>query len=219
MIASIRGEVLSAGPGWVVVSVGGVGLRVEVPSGRVGGSHPGEEIFLHTSLIVREDSLTLFGFSSTDDLEVFGHLLAVSGVGPRSALGVLAEMSPAEIAAAVHAEDEKPFRKVSGIGPKTAKLIAVSLAGKVTPQAYGSQQGAPHVRGEQYQPDPVAVAVADVEQALIGLGYSEAQSEGVVRDAIEAGAASESSALLRAALALLQTPRSPGRAAPRKAAQ
>lgn len=219
MIASIRGEVLSAGPGWVIVSVGRVGLRVEVPSGRVLEPHPGAELSLHTSLIVREDSLTLFGFSTTEELEVFGHLLAVSGVGPRSALGVLAEMSPAEIAAAVHAEDEKPFRKVSGIGPKTAKLIAVSLSGKVTPQAYGSPHASVHTQDAHHQPDPVAIAVADVEQALIGLGYSEAQSELVVRDALEAGAATETSALLRAALALLQAPRSPGRGVAGRAAR
>lgn len=211
MIASIRGEVLSAGPGWVVVGVGGVGMRVEVPSGRVSASHPGSELSLHTSLIVREDSLTLFGFSTTDELEVFGHLLAVSGVGPRSALGVLAQMSPAEIAAAVHVEDEKPFRKVSGIGPKTAKLIAVSLAGKVTPEAYGIPRSAVPVQAEHHEADPIELAVANVAQALIGLGYSEAQSELAVQDAVDAGAATETPALLRAALVLLQAPRSPGR--------
>src|SRR5690606_12962779 len=107
----------SAGTGWLVVSVGGVGLRVEVPSGRV-AAHAGDQVSLHTSLVVREDSLTLFGFATADELEVFGILLGVSGVGPRSALGVLTELTPAQIAQAAVNEDEKPFRRVSGIGPK-----------------------------------------------------------------------------------------------------
>lgn len=207
MIASIRGEVLSTGAGWVVLGVGGVGLRVEVPSGRVAPAHVGSQLALHTSLIVREDSLTLFGFSTSEELEVFGHLLAVSGVGPRSALGVLSELTPAQIASAVAAEDEKPFRKVSGIGPKTAKLIAVSLAGKVTVAAYG-RQGAPGIEHDAVAAEnPSAVAAANVEQALIGLGYREAQSEDAVADALAAGAPSDEAGLLRAALALLQLPR------------
>lgn len=221
MIASIRGEVLSVGAGWVVIDVspggfGGIGLRIEVP-GRLSGAHIGEQIALHTQLVVREDSLTLFGFGTSEELEVFGILLGVSGVGPRSALGVLTELTPAQIAQAAATEDEKPFRKVSGIGPKTAKLIAVQLAGKLDPRAFGSVgtgTDGPQGEGAGASADPaqsVAAerAAANVVQGLVGLGYAESQAEAAVRDARDAGAPSDEAGLLRAALALLQAPRLP----------
>lgn len=207
MISSIRGEVLASGAGWVVIAVGGMGFRVEVPA-RLQGGHVGEQLFLHTQLVVREDSLTLFGFASTEDLEVFGHLLSVSGVGPRSALGVLSVLTPLEVAQAATSEDEKPFRKVSGIGPKTAKLIALQLAGKL--QHLTLSSGGPAVESAPSGTAGAQVA-ANVEQGLLGLGYSEAQSHAAVQDAVTAGAPADEAGLLRAALMLLQTPRIGGR--------
>lgn len=209
MIASIRGEVQAAGAGWVVVSVGGVGFRVEVPT-RLSSAHTGTELFLHTQLVVREDALTLFGFSSEAELEAFGILLGVSGVGPRSALGVLSHLTPAEIAAAVMGEDERPFRKVSGIGPKTAKLITVQLAGKIDPLRFGIDES---VTGDGQVAADVTEnrASANVVVGLVGLGYAEAQAEAAVRDAREVGGGADEAGLLRAALALLQAPRMAGR--------
>ncbi|MFC7765162.1 Holliday junction branch migration protein RuvA [Leucobacter soli] len=211
MIAFVRGQVLAAGAGWVVVDVGpggaggGVGMRLEVP-GRLSGAHPGAELALHTHLVVREDSLTLFGFATAEELDVFGILLGVSGVGPRSALGVLTELTPA-IAQAAASEDEKPFRKVSGIGPKTAKLIAVQLAGKLDPLAFGGTEAeADETPGGRAIDDRAA---ATVVQGLLGLGYGEAQAETAVQDARSAGAPNDEAGLLRAALALLQAPRLP----------
>ncbi|GAA2187661.1 Holliday junction branch migration protein RuvA [Leucobacter alluvii] len=202
MIASIRGPVLAAGAGWVVVELGGLGMRVEVPSGRAAAALPGDELRLQTSLIVREDSLTLFGFATEAELDVFGHLIAVSGVGPRSALGVLSALTPAEIAAAVAADDEKPFRKVSGIGPKTAKLITLSLSGKLSHLAFES---GPAAAGIVSPSD----AIADgVRAGLVGLGWGEAEAGQAVQDARDAGASDDSAGLLRAALALLQAGRS-----------
>ncbi len=198
MIASIRGEVLSSGAGWVVIGLGGIGIRVEVPSGRVSQAVIGEFLELHTSLVVREDSLTLFGFETEQELAVFGHLIAVSGVGPRSALGVLSELSPSEIVRAVASEDDKPFRKVSGIGPKTAKLLTVSLAGKLS-----------GLQIEQTETDAAPTSQSEevmgaVTAGLQGLGWSENEAHQAVLDARDAGAVLEQSALLRAALTLLQ---------------
>lgn len=202
MIASIRGEVLASGAGWVVIAVGGVGMRVDVPSGRISQTMPGEQKFLHTSLVVREDSLTLFGFETSDELEVFERLITVTGVGPRSALGVLSGLSPAEIVRAVQHEDEKSFRKVSGIGPKTAKQIILSLTGKLDAIELGAGEGAA----------PVVSAgdalVEAVSLGLQGLGWSEAAAHQAVLDARDAGAELENAALLRAALTLLQRGRS-----------
>ncbi|MCW2287941.1 Holliday junction DNA helicase subunit RuvA [Leucobacter luti] len=206
MIASIRGPVLASGAGWAVIGLGGLGMRVEVPSGRVPQPQPGEDLALLTSLVVREDSLTLFGFHSEAELEVFGHLIAVSGVGPRSALGVLSALAPAEIAEAVASEDEKPFRKVSGIGPKTAKLIVVSLAGKLA----NLDLGEPSVPGR----GPAAASVADaVADGLVGLGWGAADAQLAVADALDAGAPESNAELLRAALALLQAGRPGSRTA------
>lgn len=201
MIASIRGPVLAAGAAWVVVEVGGLGMRVEVPSGRVSPAHAGDELRLHTSLVVREDSLTLFGFSSEAELDVFGHLIAVSGVGPRSALGVLSALTPSEIAAAVALDDEKPFRKVSGIGPKTAKLITLSLAGKLAHLALESDATAAVVQA------PSDAIAEGVREGLVGLGWADAEAGQAVQDARDAGAPDDSAGLLRAALALLQAGR------------
>lgn len=197
---------LSAGAGWVVVSVGGLGFRVEVASSRLHGAHPGAEVQLHTSLVVREDSLTLFGFATEAELEVFGHLVAVTGVGPKSALGVLAALTPHQIALAVAAEDERPFRAVSGIGPKTAKLLVVSLGGKLPPASFAAD-GEPRAEDDG-RVDPHNATVLTVRQGLTGLGYSETQAAVAVDDAISAGAPAEPSGLLRAALALLQAPKS-----------
>lgn len=207
MISSIRGEVLSVGTGWVVIAVGGMGFRVEVPT-RTPNAHVDAYLELHTQLVVREDSLTLFGFATSEELEVFGILLGVSGVGPRSALGVLSELTPAQVAQAAANEDEKPFRKVSGIGPKTAKLIAVQLAGKLDPRMFGEHQvaGDSSVSG-QLGGEGDSASQLIVAQGLVGLGYAESQAAEAVQDAIAAGAPEDQAGLLRAALALLQTPR------------
>lgn len=162
MISSLRGTVLATASDSVVVEVGGVGFSVAVPGDVAHTARVGEQILLHTSLIVREDSLSLFGFAEATELEVFGHLLSVTGVGPKSALGVLSHLSVDQIAAAVADDDDAPFRRVSGIGPKTAKLIVVQLAGKLAPPAPA--------------PDASSAPTEIVQQlvaALVGLGWSE----------------------------------------------
>jgi len=197
MISSVRGPVLSAGGGLAVIEVGGVGLSVQVTPQHALTLRIGEEARLHTTLIVREDDLSLYGFATPDELVVFDLLRGVSGVGPKSALGVLATLTPPQVAQAVAEEDDAPFRKVSGIGPKTAKLIAVSLAGKLAPVAAAASvpTGAP---GSQI--------TSAVVGALVGLGWNErvaAQTvEEAAADASDADAASVQ-ALLRLSLARL----------------
>ena len=135
MISSLHGVVLHTTPDQVVIEVGGVGFSVAVPTDVAHTATVGELLQLHTSLIVREDSLALYGFAERDELEIFGLLISVTGVGPKSALGVLSHLTVDQIAEAVTSEDDAPFRRVSGIGPKTAKLIVLQLAGKVHPSA------------------------------------------------------------------------------------
>lgn len=196
MISSLRGTVLHVDPDALVVEVGGVGLSVAVTPQIARAAHPGEQILLHTSLIVREDALSLFGFGSRDELQLFAQLLGVTGVGPKSALGVLSSLTVAQIADAVLAEDDAPFRRVSGIGPKTAKLIVVQLAGKVV--ATGAASAA--------RPDAAAGIPVQVVQALVGLGWSERIAAQAVADASESASAAERAsvqALLRVTLTAL----------------
>lgn len=198
MIASVSGIVAARSADWVVVETSGVGYRIETPSGVAASCHVGESVKLHTQLVVREDSHTLYGFGSTEALEMFNVLLQVNGVGPRSALGVLSLLEPQEIAAAVAAEDPKPFTRVSGIGPKSAKMILVSLAGKLDRFA-AAQGGAEAISASSAAADIPAQVVA----ALVGLGWQEKDAVAAVADAQAAGAGEDNAALLKAALLLL----------------
>jgi Holliday junction DNA helicase RuvA len=175
VISQVRGTVLSALGTTIDVEVGGFGLGIQVTPSTALSVRVGAEARLATTLIVREDSLTLYGFPSTEELAVFELLVGVTGVGPKSALGVLAVLTPDQIARAVAADDDAAVRKVSGIGPKTAKLIVLSLAGKlaVTPAA--------SVAGHAHAATNVA---ATVQAALIGLGWSEKVAAQVVEETL-----------------------------------
>lgn len=196
MISSLRGTVVHIEQDAVVVEVGGVGLSVAVTQQVARGARLGESILLHTNLIVREDALSLFGFEEREELVVFTQLLGVTGVGPKSALGVLSTLTVAQIADAVAADDDAPFRRVSGIGPKTAKLIVVQLAGKITVTRTAGPGRA----------DASPAIPAQVVQALVGLGWSERIAaeavESVAGDATEADRATVP-ALLRLTLSVL----------------
>lgn len=195
MISSVRGTVLSVTASHVHVDIGGLGYAVQVTPQHALTLRVGDEVRLHTALIVREDDLSLFGFATVPELEMFDLLRGVSGVGPKSALGVLATLTPEQIASAVAAEDDAPFRRVSGIGPKTAKLIAVSLAGKIFAPAGVAAAAAP----------PSSTA-QNVVAALVGLGWNErvaVQAVDEVVDAATEDGALPVPALLRLALARL----------------
>ena len=196
MISSLRGRAAHVDTDSIVIEVGGVGLTVAVTPHVAAATDVGDDVHLHTNLIVREDALSLFGFESRDELIVFTQLLSVTGVGPKSALGVLAALSVTQIAEAVSADDDAPFRRVSGIGPKTAKLIVVQLAGKVVAPRSGSAPRA----------DAAPGVAAQVTQALIGLGWSERAASEAVAAAVEEASPTERAAvpaLLRLTLATL----------------
>lgn len=195
MIASLTGVIRAATRDVLVVDVNGVGYAVTV-SPVVAQAHDiGDPIDLLTSLIVREDSMTLFGFLSQQELTLFESLITVSGVGPKSALGVLSALSPAEVFSAVSSEDDSVFRSVSGIGPKTAKLIIVQLSGRL------SAVVADEIKTSVSSVVTTSVAV-QVVTALTGLGWPEK----IARDAVAAVPHDESvsvSELLKATLASL----------------
>jgi len=190
VIASLTGLVLSSSNGQIVVDVQGVGYLVHARSQTVASSSPGDSASFHTSLVVREDAWTLFGFETRQELEVFELLRSVNGVGPKSALSILNQMSVDQIAQAVSQGSDESFKAVSGIGSKTAKLITLTLAGKLV----GS--GA---KGSASSVSESAVS------ALVGLGWSERQS----RDALQQVGTKEMSdkQLLKAALQVLSKAR------------
>ncbi len=195
MISSVRGTVIAVAGTTAVIEVGGVGLAMQVTPRHGLTLRVGSEAMVRTALIVREDDLSLFGFAEAEELSVFDHLRSVSGVGPRSAMAVLAVLTPNEVARAVATEDDAVFRKVSGIGPKTAKLIVVSLAGKLA---------------VTHAAEPRSKVVPSVSEnvliALVGLGWNERVAMQAVEDAIAEASESEREvvpALLRRALANL----------------
>ena len=194
MIVSLTGTVRRALGSTAVIEVAGIGYLVNVTPAHALALRVGDEATMNTVQIVREDSLSLFGFATDAERDVFELLLGVSGVGPKSALGVLSALAPSDIAAAVAHEDDGVFRKVSGIGPKTAKLIVVSLAGKVIGGASGSVTAGP-------------TSVHDsVVAALTGLGWPEKQADAAATAAAEradSAAADSVPALLRLALSEL----------------
>ena len=192
MIASLRGTVLEALGTTLVVDVHGVGYAVTVTPDHALSVRVGEEVLVHTAMVVREDDMSLFGFPDRERLEVFDLLRGVTGVGPKSAMGVLAALSPEEIAAAVTDDEDAVFRRVSGIGPKTAKLIVVSLTGKLIAVRSSAAARRPTARG------------ANVLIALVGLGYQERAAQAVLDEVLaERPDERQTAVLLRAALSAL----------------
>lgn len=165
MIASLTGIVLSSQTGQIVVEVSGVGFQVHTTPQVSSALKVGQQTSLSTTLVVREDALTLFGFLSQSDLEIFELLRSVNGVGPKSALSVLASLTAEQIAQAVATESDSTFKQVVGIGAKTAKLIVLTLAGKMKVSASGSQS---------------RPSFESSIQGLIGLGWSEKQARDTV---------------------------------------
>lgn len=132
MIAQLRGKLTWSGTDQVIVDVGGVGYRVFVPSStraRLGA--PGREVLLHTSLQVREDSMTLYGFTEPEEYQLFEILLTVSGIGPKVAIGILSAVSAAGFRRAVLFDDVASLTKLPGIGKKTAQRLVLELKEKL----------------------------------------------------------------------------------------
>lgn len=176
MISFLRGTVAHVGLSSAVIDLNGAGMSVYATPQTLSHLKTGEEAKLFTSLIVREDSLTLFGFSHDDEREVFDVLLSVSGVGPRLALAVLAVHEPEAIRVAAHTGDGKAFTKVPGIGPKVAGRIVLELAGKLVP--HGTAPGAAPAAVVETAWKPQVVA------AMTSLGWSEKDATGSIDKAM-----------------------------------
>ena len=195
MIASVHGAVAALGPDGAVVEVGGVGLAVSCTPGTLARLRVGQPARLATSLVVREDSLTLYGFADDDERSLFELLQTASGVGPRLAQAVLAVLPPTEVRRAVATADVTTLTRVPGIGKKGAERLVLELRDRVgavdQPPAAGVT--------------PVGPWRDQVRQALVGLGWTAREAEeAVVAVEPEAGPAPDVPALLRSALRVLR---------------
>jgi Holliday junction DNA helicase RuvA len=169
MIASLNGRVQEINADHIVIEIGGVGLHVFVPAPTRDNLHPGDNLFLFTHLVVREDALTLYGFETHEGRDFFNLLLGVNGIGPKLALSVLSSLTPDAIRRAIFHEQDEVFARVPGVGKRTAQKILLHLQDRI-----------PMVAGLE----PVA-AMSDVDtevlNALTSLGYSVVEAQAALQ--------------------------------------
>ncbi|MFC5994161.1 Holliday junction branch migration protein RuvA [Pseudonocardia hispaniensis] len=197
MISSVRGEVLDICLDHAVVEVGGVGLAVHATPATLAGLRRGEQARLATTLLVREDSLTLFGFAAAAERELFELLQTVSGVGPRLAMATLAVLDPDTLRRALAEGDLATLTRIPGVGRKSAERLVVELRDKVAvaaPAAVAAVAGAAAAGDARRD---------QVVEALLGLGFSARPAEQAVEGALALSPDADPSALLRAALSQL----------------
>ena len=196
MIAHLSGSVAGVSPDGAVIDVGGFGLRVQCTPGTLASLKLGEPARVATSLVVREDSLTLFGFGTDDERNVFELLQTATGIGPRLALAMLAVHSPDALRRAVAAEDVKALTMVPGVGNKGAQRIILELKDRLgAPGELAGNGAGPARRAEPSWRD-------QVQSGLVNLGWSARDADAAV-DAVEADSGEQTpdvATALRAAL-------------------
>jgi Holliday junction DNA helicase RuvA len=169
MIGTIRGTILSIDDDGLVVEVNGIGYHVHVPAPVQSQLRLGENIFLYTKLVVREDSLSLYGFNDKESREIYELLLGVNGVGPRLALSILSTLDVKVIQSAIHNEQLEIFSRVPGIGKKTAQKIFIHMQDRIS-----TWKDLSPVAGFSEMDN-------EVLEALIGLGYSVVEAQSAVQ--------------------------------------
>lgn len=188
MIASLSGRVAALAPDGVVVEVGGIGISVQCAPGTLARLHTGEPVRLATSLVVREDSLTLYGFADDEERSLFELLQTASGVGPRVAQATLAVLSPVEVRRAVATDDLAMLMRVPGIGKKGAQRLVLELRDRIGLVGSSEARG-PVLPGEASWRD-------QVRQALNSLGWSAREAEEGVAAVVADGAGGADVAVL-----------------------
>ncbi|MGY1747263.1 Holliday junction branch migration protein RuvA [Blastococcus sp. SYSU D00695] len=177
VIASVNGVVAAVSPDGAVVEVGGVGLAVQCTPGTIARLQVGESARLSTSLVVREDSLTLYGFADDDERQLFELLQTANGVGPRLAQAVLAIHPPREVRRAVSMADVKALMQVPGIGKKGAERLILELRDRLGTTTSDTQLDAPQLPAGAAPLTPVAPWRSQLTNALVGLGWSGKEAE------------------------------------------
>ena len=200
MIGFIKGIIEDIQEDSLVIDNHGMGWIVYVPGSILGGhARIGDEVKLYTSLQVREDAMTLYGFFSKDDLEVFRLLLGVSGIGPKGALGILSALSPDDLRFAVLADDAAAISRAPGIGKKTAQKLILELKDRFRLDDAFEKKFTHLQEAAPVPADALAGAQADAIEALTALGYSGTEALQAVRK-VELTEGMDSEQILKAAL-------------------
>ena len=201
MISSLSGTVLAIDAGSAVIEVGGIGFLFAATPATLAKLHLGSEARVLTTLIVREDSLTLFGFHDADERDVFNVLLGVSGIGAKTALAALNTLPPDALRRALAAKDERAICKIPGIGPKVAKRLMLEIGDKL-----GAPLNSPVMSGAGTVSEVASsgeALAADVLAALVNLGWHEREAEPAVQQALAKLPDGSIAELLRLALQIL----------------
>ena len=196
MIAYLRGRVLTTTAETAIIDVNGVGYEAYCSGGAFRKITVGEIAELHTYLQVKEDGMTLFGFADPKEKELFLKLITVSGVGPKMGIAVLAALSADEFAQAVATADVKRLSAVKGLGKKTAEKIVLELHGKISAAEIMEVSGEP--RATEAPIAKLSAADEEAVSALMGLGFTKAESAQAVKKAREAGAQSVEEVIMQA---------------------
>jgi holliday junction DNA helicase RuvA len=200
MIATVRGTVAAVSLDSAVIEVGGVGILVHAAPGTLAALVVGQSAQLSTSLVVREDSLTLFGFLTDDERSTFELVQTVSGIGPRLALAMLAVHEPDGLRRAVATDDLVALTRVPGIGRKGAQRLVLELKDRLGPPGLASARA-------MHSPSTETGDRTQVRDALVGLGWTAKAADDaldqVLAETDEAAAPADVAAMLRAALRLL----------------
>lgn len=192
MISSVSGEVIDLALDHAVVECAGVGYRVLATPPTLATLRRGEHVRLRTAMVVREDSMTLYGFTDPDARELFGVLQTVTGVGPRLAMATLAVLEPDHLRRALADSDVKALTAVPGIGKRVAERLVVELRDKVA---------APAGVAGSVVPGSTSGVAAQVTEALTGLGFTENAAGQAVAKVLAERPGADSQTVLRAALA------------------
>ena len=197
MIAYLRGKVLTTTLETVILDVNGVGYEVYCSGGAFRKVTVGQIAELHTYLQVKEDGITLFGFDSVKEKEIFLKLITVSGVGPKMGIGVLTSLSADEFAQAIATADVKRLSAVKGLGKKTAEKIVLELHGKISAAEVMSASGDTPAAAET-APHRLSAADEEAVSALMGLGFTRTESTQAVKKARDLGAATVEEVIMKA---------------------
>ncbi|MCH8543525.1 MAG: Holliday junction branch migration protein RuvA [Alcanivorax sp.] len=188
MIGRLRGILIEARPPQLLVEVGGVGYEVEAPmTAFYQQTPPGQEILLHTHLVVREDAQLLYGFIERFERELFRALIKVNGVGPKMALGILSGIEAARLVRCIEEQDTTSLVRVPGIGKKTAERLVIEMRDRI-----GRLEGAVSITGTSGASLPAGSARHDAVAALEALGYRPKDAEQALAKVLDAGTGNDS---------------------------
>ena len=185
MFYYISGKLAHLDPAFAVIDAGGVGYKLTI-SGTTHASMPhhlttqeAPTVKLYTYMAVREDGIELFGFMSEDELSSFKLLISVSGVGPKAAISILSELTPAKLAIAICSDDKKAISRANGIGPKSAARIVLELKDKLKGQSFIDTEGT--IAAEELSTSTPSGKKKDAEDALTVLGYSRSEAAAALK--------------------------------------